>query len=415
MKRSNLILISFLLMLYIAPMVFIAGYASPTDAHMTKDFSIASDWYNESLYRKSVSINGSVGAGTNYQVRIPVTYDIHMQTDFDDIRFTDNDEITLLDYWRESYTASTSAVFWVEVSDDLGSNQIIYMYYGNSTSTSLSNGTATFLVYEDWSSESIRTDVWDIVTSDGGVSYSSAGATHGTIAKFDANAGASYKITSDYDTASPTAVMFRSNIEEAGIDNVGRQGSGYDGAFSFALIQTTDTSERFYVYDDDANHDNQLMDIAYFDTWVTFQITRDGTNAKLYADTILIETASCEPDIITTNPATSIMVGDSEDDINSDWVAVRKFIADEPVFDSFGNEESNVYWYLIDTAILKFNVAFFMGSLDALMTFLGLIMIPASTLFLAYSSKHDMSSDKVFFFLILFVIGWALFISGIAP
>jgi hypothetical protein len=38
-----------------------------------------------------------------------------MQADFDDIRFTDDDQTTLIDHWREEYTASTSATFWVEV------------------------------------------------------------------------------------------------------------------------------------------------------------------------------------------------------------------------------------------------------------------------------------------------------------
>ena len=39
-------------------------------------------------------------------------------------------------------------------------------------------------------------------------------------------------------------------------------------------------------YGDEGNEDSQAMDIAYFDTWVTFQITRDGTNSKLYADNV---------------------------------------------------------------------------------------------------------------------------------
>ena len=342
-----------------------------------------------------------------------------MQTDFDDIRFTDNDTITDLDYWRESYIASTSAVFWVEVADELDVPVTIYMYYGNSTVSTTSNGTATFLMYEDWSSESIRTDVWDIVTANGEITYSAVDANHGMTAKFDADSEDAIKITSDYDTASPIAVMFRSNIEITGAGNTARQGSGYDGSFAFNLVQSAIGTQQFYVYDDDGNQDSQAMTNDYFDTWITFQITRDGTNSKLYADIVLIETASCQPDIITTNPAASIMVGDSEDDLYSDWVAVRKCLDEEPHFDSFGEEENNFpppQWNIVvGIAILQFIVALFTGSLDALLTFLGLIMIPASTLFLAYSSKHDMSSDKVFFFLILFVIGWALFISGITP
>ena len=116
-------------------------------------------------YRKSHSIGSATGAGTNYQVMITVYYtsgtdsggSVYLngkcKTDFGDIRFTAADGSTPLDYWRQSYTASTSAVFWVEVSADLGSSaQTIYIYYGNSSATTTSSGTNTFIYYDDGSS-----------------------------------------------------------------------------------------------------------------------------------------------------------------------------------------------------------------------------------------------------------------------
>ena len=74
-----------------------------------------------------------------------------MQADFDDIRFTDDDQTTLIDHWREEYTASTSATFWVEVpSIDAASNKTIYMYYGNSNEITQSNGSNTFLFFDNF-------------------------------------------------------------------------------------------------------------------------------------------------------------------------------------------------------------------------------------------------------------------------
>ncbi|MCX6354291.1 MAG: DUF2341 domain-containing protein [Candidatus Aureabacteria bacterium] len=74
----------------------------------------AADWYNPGwLYRKPVTINNTGSALANYQVKINVTYDSDMKSDFSDLRFTDSDGTTLLNYWVESYTASTSAVAWV--------------------------------------------------------------------------------------------------------------------------------------------------------------------------------------------------------------------------------------------------------------------------------------------------------------
>ena len=413
-KRS--LVLAFLLVLYIGPVIFISSYgpsAIPTDVHMTKDFSIASDWYESWIYRRNITITGSAGAGTDYQVRIPVTYNSHMQADFDDIRFTDNDTITLLDYWRESYIASTSAVFWVEVADDLGSNQNISMYYGSSAG-SLSNGETTFLFYEDWSSQS-KAD-WTVhpVNNHGQTTYSPTDATHGGyVAKNEANAASNYILYSDLNYTAPFATMFRVNIEEAAAGNVGRAGTGFTGLKSLAYVETLSTGEKFAVYDDDGNDDSQAMTNTYFDTWVKFEITRDGTNATLYADDILIETASFAPDIISY-PVMFIQVTDSEQDLYSDWVAVRKFITTEPAFDSFGDEEErDRYWNNAGTAILTFSVLYDPWAVNVFLIFFGLCMIPISVIYLVKGGKDDMSMDKVFYGIVVFIFGWALFLGGI--
>ena len=421
--KSKVVLIAFLLMLYIAPMIFISSYGSvaiPAEQNMTKDFVISSDWYDEDWhYRKNVIMySGLGGLEANYTVKVVVAYDSDMQADFADIRFTDDDNVTLLDYWLETYTASTTATFWVEVTDsqEWGTYFMIQMYYGNSEVSTTSNGEDTFLVFEDWSSESLRSAVWDIVSGDGGITYSAVDANHGKVAKVEGDAAGNYKLTTDYDTSAPIAIMFRSNIEEAGTGNFARQGSGYDGAFGFALVNTQSTGEEFYVYDDDGNEDSQAMTLAYFDTWVTFQITRDGTNTKLYADTVLIETASWDPDAVGTNPVASIMVEDSEDDLYSDWVAVRKFVTGETEVDSWGEEENNFpppKWNEVGKAELFFTVPIDETGLDILLIFLGLIMIPLSTLYLVKGGRSEMSSDKLFYGLIAFAIGWALFLGGI--
>jgi hypothetical protein len=113
----------------------------------------AGTWYNSNWgFRKPVTIdNTGGGALTDYQVSVSVTYESSMQADFDDIRFTDDDQTTLIDHWREEYTASTSATFWVEVpSIDAASNKTIYMYYGNSNEITQSNGSNTFLFFDNF-------------------------------------------------------------------------------------------------------------------------------------------------------------------------------------------------------------------------------------------------------------------------
>jgi len=136
------------------------------------------DWLVGWNYRKSHVINPSSGAGTNYQVKITVHYgsgtdsgaDVYLggkcKTDFGDIRFTRSDKITLIDYWMEDKVDGDYATFWVEVPDDLSSNSAtIYIYYGNSSATTTSNGDNTFLFFDDFSGTDINTDKWTVIGS----------------------------------------------------------------------------------------------------------------------------------------------------------------------------------------------------------------------------------------------------------
>jgi len=155
---------------------------------------------SEWKYRKSHLILGSTGAGTDYQVRLVVNYGYGIdsgdavycnskcQTDFDDIRFTDDDGVTMLDYWRESYEDSDSAVFWVEVMDNLDYNNSIYMYYGNEVCSSTSNGTNTFIFFDDYEENNLER--WDSTTG-AGFACASDEVVHGNYAlKFSGTPGA---------------------------------------------------------------------------------------------------------------------------------------------------------------------------------------------------------------------------------
>jgi hypothetical protein len=97
-----------------------------------------------------VTIDNPLSGLTNYQVQVNVPYDSDMQSDFDDIRFYDSDGVTPLGHWRESYIASTSAVFWVKIPSIPTGLKYIYMYYGDSGASSASDGDSTFDFYDDF-------------------------------------------------------------------------------------------------------------------------------------------------------------------------------------------------------------------------------------------------------------------------
>ena len=130
------------------------------------DTLFAQGWYNASWpYRKSHIINSATGAGTNYQIQITVNYgsgtdaagnvycNSQCRSDFGDIRFTASDGLILLNYWMQSSVSGINAVFWVNVTANLGSSaQTIYVYFGNSATITTSSGTNTFIYYDDGSS-----------------------------------------------------------------------------------------------------------------------------------------------------------------------------------------------------------------------------------------------------------------------
>jgi hypothetical protein len=134
---------------------FAAGVLNNVDITTSLDNVIitsASNWYDVNWSRRApVDINNPGSNLTNYQVRVDITYDADMQPDFSDIRFLDSDNSTELSHWRESYTASTSATFWVRVPSIPSGTKTIYLYYGNPAASSASDGWSTFEFFDDFS------------------------------------------------------------------------------------------------------------------------------------------------------------------------------------------------------------------------------------------------------------------------
>lgn len=114
-------------------------------------------WLDDWSYRKLHVIDGSAGAGTDYQIMMIVHYgggadsgnNVYVsflcKTDFTDLRFTQIDGITPLSYWKETYVSGINATFWVKVTGNLDSDIQIYVYFGNSDADSTSSISDTFI------------------------------------------------------------------------------------------------------------------------------------------------------------------------------------------------------------------------------------------------------------------------------
>lgn len=268
------------------------------------------------------------------------------QTDFGDIQFTDNDKTTKLDFWQESYIESISSVFWVEVRDSLSNNQIIYLYYGtDGTSLTASNGTDTFLFFDDFASGSLDTSsLWDIQSANGGISFSTNDATHGYVAQIYANADTnSYSITSQdaFHYYAPFTLRMRIKLEDtlAVSQRVQAGFATYGGTQLGYFRGDSALSPQIRTYSD-AGEESDIKDISesYFGAYHTFEIFRNGTDYEFYNDTSLIDTGQSSPDILNTAEA-FFYVRDEEKDVWLDWVFLAKRNVTAPQSFFWGIEE----------------------------------------------------------------------------
>lgn len=150
-KKLSLILVVFLIASLVTSIL-------PQKAHAA--------WYDTLWnYRKSLTVNHTDdGAQALYQMKrillfagttcnsTHLSLDSKCQADFDDIRFTKSDNVTLIPYWIESKTDSVSATVWIQVDTIPASpnDGLISIYYGNAAATAVSNGADTFIVFDDF-------------------------------------------------------------------------------------------------------------------------------------------------------------------------------------------------------------------------------------------------------------------------
>ncbi|MHA1936145.1 MAG: DUF2341 domain-containing protein [Candidatus Thorarchaeota archaeon] len=314
-------------------------------------------WLSGYDYRKSHAITGESSVGTNYQVKVIVHYgsgtdsgenvylDSHCQTDFDDIRFASSDETTLLDYWREVYTNGDQAVFWVEISENLDSTKSIFIYYGNVGASSASDGDATFIFFDDFSSGTISwAERW--ASNDQGAFSVESGTVRCDVSPSDADFlrtlnsyGESnrihYKVRNEgsnhamYTHYSDNSGFMDETVVNANCKFVSADKSGADGTLAYF----DDTSVA-----GSPNFEAQTVDWAPT-SWATIILAVDGSYVSLSARQLETEwTLNGTNAKSGYNRYLKFLCGSS--DIFIDDVFIAKYTQNEPVHSTWGVEES---------------------------------------------------------------------------
>ena len=318
-KRKTLILVFFAILILTAVGFFYPQLKSNFNKEQV--FAAGESWLTGWSYRKPITItNSSGGALTDYQIKVVVAYNAHIQTDFDDIRFTDSGGSTELSYWIESKTDSSTATFWVKVSSIPTSTSTIYVYYGNAGVSTTSNGDDTFALFDDFPGTSLDGAKWTnllgrSVTVSGSICTIAMDASPPSGISSIATFGTGYAMRSRATPpSSPTAY-----------------GLGFASATKYAKVYGPLTSVTW-------NTTTEVKSFPYVAGYRIYEVRRNAsTNIKFYANDALVSTHTVQ--IPTDSESVKVTLDQYNSSLLLDWVVVRKVVETEPT-NSLGTEET---------------------------------------------------------------------------
>ncbi|NMC36304.1 DUF2341 domain-containing protein [Candidatus Beckwithbacteria bacterium] len=339
-------------------------------AFTSQVYATGESWLDGYTYRKQITITGSsAGSQTNYQVKITVNKNAGTDTSatvylnnnvldsFNDIRFTQSDGQTLLDYWIESSTTDTVTV-WVECDSipESPSTATFYLYYGDGDATSLSSAINTFPFYDNFDDNSVNTSLWDVAQSgsatyneSGGyarVSGSSSGSWVLAYFRTKTAFGPQYAIRAkQYFSASSANFCSYSGFA----DNT------HTSYFDLANAVILDNNKYNWASDE-----HNLVTYASGSgvgqaagnqnaSWKVFEYRRYTDNAQIMYDDISATAITTPASIPTANLYAGMWVNPgagASGYIYTDWFLVRKYVNPEPSM-AFGEESTYTPSYVI--------------------------------------------------------------------
>ena len=117
-------------------------------------------------WQRSVTINNTSGSAlSDYQISINLNNSNfnfnNAIADGGDLRVTSSDGVTEIPFWIEDWDKTAQqATIWVKVPSIPTTGDSIYLYYGNPNVTSVSNGTSTFLFFDDFNTGGNTIGYW---------------------------------------------------------------------------------------------------------------------------------------------------------------------------------------------------------------------------------------------------------------
>ncbi len=262
----------------------------------------------------------------------------HCQDDFDDIRFTKSNGSTLLPHYIETYTSGISAEAWINIDSIPASpgTATIYVYYGNSTASSGSDGDDTFIFFDDFSGDLSKWSTmpagWAIV--DGQLRSNSAGWAYADVAD-----------------ATNLSLAVTINATSEATPNVAAQRIGFRSADLTSYVTALGdwcTNEITVIKTGEINDGINAWDLAANYAY-RFRLIKLGTNWQIRIDENIVDTASGFASLTVGK------IGLRTYDVAPtywDYVAVRNVTTNPPTWNSYGKQKThssgNGFWILPD-------------------------------------------------------------------
>jgi hypothetical protein len=291
----------------------------------------------------------------NYQTKITVPYVSTMNSDFSDLRFTSSDGVTLLDYWIESYTASTSAVVWVEVAS-LVKSTTVYMYYGNTSATTTSSGDSVFLVFDDFNDGTIDSSKWTqqlgTWTETGGY-ITASGSDYHKFLRYNSQLSVSNNYIAELMVRGSDADLY---TLDGGIVLKSSNPLLYNVGYNIVINNDINAMTPYIRIDDTAAPGNYNSAVS---TWYWVKVVIDSTNKALvyvYDQTKTTLLGYNYPTTVTTSTTDYFGLKNSElGNPRMDDFRIRKYLATEPTI-VIGEESASITFTSVSISTADSNI-----------------------------------------------------------
>ncbi|MDD3145960.1 MAG: DUF2341 domain-containing protein [Candidatus Riflebacteria bacterium] len=349
-----------------SPATFTWVFQATEETGTIGSFSLTASASAVQSYRKPISIT-STQTTTNFQVRLVVNTSTlvtagKMQADCDDIRFRDSDSQTGLSYWLESGANTANTIIWVKIpSLTANTPKTIYLYYGDPTATSGSDGNAVFEFFDHFAT--LNPTIWDSAGTNS-VAGSNLTVTTGAVftrAAVGSQDGMAAEARIRWSNFSGYSGLAVSNVQGNEINNAGSHKlinlmTNNGGSTSVRARAANGTAASYNI----TNATSNLLTAGSGTNYILGHGIFGGRVYALRDHTTVLNSYPgtwTGPFYLWLGYITGAQAGGTNiSDLVADWVFVRKFIVPEPVV-ATGNEEATVVYPLISGIDLSTGLA----------------------------------------------------------